>query len=65
MLGGRLLYETLCKNLLLPSPTSISRYLQENEQKIIEEELRCDQLKSYLRKKTYLLLYGSQRMLQE
>ncbi|XP_067210201.1 uncharacterized protein [Linepithema humile] len=51
MLGGRLLYETLYKNLPLPSPTSISRYLQENGQKIVEGELRCDQLKSYLRER--------------
>lgn len=49
MLGGRLLYETLYKNLPLPSPTSINRYLQVNGQKIVERELRCDQLKSYLR----------------
>lgn len=48
MLGGRLLYETLYKNLPLPSPTSISRYLQKNGQKMVEGELRCDQLKSYL-----------------
>lgn len=51
MLGGRLLYETLYKNLLLPSPTSISRYIQKTGQKIVEGELRCDLLKSYLREK--------------
>lgn len=42
MLGGRLLYETLYKNLPLPSPTSVSRYLQENGQKMVEGELRCE-----------------------
>lgn len=51
MLGGRLLYKTLYKNLLLPSPTSISRYIQNTGQKIVEGELRCDQLKSYLRER--------------
>ena len=29
----------------------LSKYLQENEQKIVEGELRCDQLKSYLRER--------------
>ncbi|XP_046409390.1 uncharacterized protein [Neodiprion pinetum] len=48
MIGGRLSYETLCANLPLPSPSSVSRYLLENGPDIIEGQLRLQELKNYL-----------------
>lgn len=48
MLGGRLCYETLQKNIGLPSPSSISRYLKANGPVVTEGVLRCEELKTYL-----------------
>lgn len=48
MLVGRFLYETLYKNLPLPSPTSIGRYLKEYRVRVIEGQFRLDKLKLYL-----------------
>lgn len=48
MLGGRLCYETLHKNIPIPSPTSVGRYLHDNGPEMIEGVLRCSQLKQYL-----------------
>lgn len=48
MLGGRLCYETLQKNIGLPAPSSISRYLKANGPVVAEGVLRCEELKTYL-----------------
>lgn len=48
MLSGRLCYETLSKNIGLPSPSSISRYLKTNGPVVVEGVLRCEELKKYL-----------------
>lgn len=51
MLAGRIAYETLCKNIPLPSLSSISRYLQEKGPTIIEGNLRSTELLEYLEKR--------------
>lgn len=48
MLGGRLCYETLQTNIGLPSPSSVSRYLQTKGPVVVEGVLRCEELKNYL-----------------
>lgn len=51
MLGGRWCYETLQKNIALPSPTSVSRYLHEHGPHIVEGQLRCQELNEYLQER--------------
>lgn len=48
MLGGRMCYKLLEKNLPLPSLPTVSRYVQANGPIIREGELRCAELKRYL-----------------
>ncbi|KAJ6636932.1 hypothetical protein Bhyg_09658, partial [Pseudolycoriella hygida] len=53
MLGGRLCYETLYKNIPLPSPTSIARNIHDTGSQIIEWVLRTNELKKYLEDRTF------------
>lgn len=48
MLCGRYAYETLQKNISLPSLSSVSNYLKTHGPQIREADLRADQLKTYL-----------------
>lgn len=48
MLGGRMCYRLLEKNLPFPALPTVSRYVQANGPTIREGELRCDELKKYL-----------------
>ncbi|KAJ6649759.1 hypothetical protein Bhyg_04999 [Pseudolycoriella hygida] len=52
MLGGRLCYEILYKNIPLPSPTSIARNIHDTGSQIIEGVLRTNELKKYLEDRT-------------
>lgn len=48
LLGGRMCYKLLEKNLPLPALPTVSRYVQANGPSIREGELRCAELKTYL-----------------
>lgn len=48
MLGGRMCYRLIEKNLPFPALPTVSRYVQANGPMIREGELRCDELKKYL-----------------
>lgn len=65
MLAGRVAYETLCKNIPLPSISSVSRYLQQQGPTIIEGRLRCKELFDYLQtRKLPVHIYGYLKMQQ-
>lgn len=58
MLGGRLAYQTVHRNLelALPSLSSIDRYIRQTDDKLIEGELRCAALLEYLKKRELPLI---------
>lgn len=53
MLGGRLLYDTLHANLpkCIPSPSVVNQYIADKGPKVIEGELRTEELFEYLIKR--------------
>lgn len=49
IIGGRMLYETLCTNLPLPSLSTVSRTLDDSSAIIIEGDIRVAELVNFLR----------------
>lgn len=47
LVGGRLLYETLSKNLPIPSVTSVTRFIHSSSPPILEGNLRTKELKLF------------------
>lgn len=48
LLCGRACYDTLCANLPIPQANTVQAYINQNKPRIIEGQLRCEELNAYL-----------------